>query len=109
MSGLPDRLAIDGDGFVWRVYPTHWSMPPVNDDNTEPPEPVTYYVRLDGVDAEPCLTHGSAFYDEALCGLQMARLYHETGSTLSGLAWVDEQYGECRWTEAMAEGDTTDE
>jgi hypothetical protein len=41
---------VDGNGYVWRVYPpgTHgdegyFSMCPVNPDNRPVPEPITYY------------------------------------------------------------------
>jgi hypothetical protein len=39
----PPRLAVDAEGYVWRVYPEYWSMCPVNPDNEPVPEPVTYY------------------------------------------------------------------
>jgi hypothetical protein len=47
MSAIPLKLAVDANGFVWRVYSGHWSMAPSNPDNEpepEPvPEPITYY------------------------------------------------------------------
>lgn len=43
----PPRIAVDGLGYYWRVYPTHWSMCPVNPDNNPIPEPVTYYERIE--------------------------------------------------------------
>lgn len=62
----PPRLAVDGRGFVWRVYNDgHWSMAPSNPDNNPVPEPVTYYVRCmcadklpDGAEVQPCPIHG---------------------------------------------------
>jgi len=41
----PDKLAIDANGFGWRVYPGHWSMIPTNPDNSPIPQPVTMYDR----------------------------------------------------------------
>ena len=44
MSNTPPRLAVDANGFVWRVYDDGaWSMAPVNPDNSPVPEPVTFY------------------------------------------------------------------
>lgn len=41
---LPPRLAIDADGYVWRVYNDgRWSMARINPDNSPIPQPVTYY------------------------------------------------------------------
>lgn len=40
----PPKMAVDADGYCWRVYPTHWSMCPVNPDNEPVPDPVTFYV-----------------------------------------------------------------
>jgi hypothetical protein len=39
----PPRLAVDANGYVWRVYDEFWSMCPVNPDNSPVPEPVTFY------------------------------------------------------------------
>ncbi|MGH7486717.1 MAG: hypothetical protein ACREMY_14120, partial [bacterium] len=44
---LPEKLAIDGRGFVWRVFAEHWSMAPSNPDNEPIPEPITYYLPED--------------------------------------------------------------
>lgn len=49
MNDLPERLAIDANGFGWRVYADHWSMVPTNPDNSPVPQPVTYYVPEDAV------------------------------------------------------------
>lgn len=43
-SYRPAKLAVDANGFVWRVYPEFWSMAPSNPDNEPIPQPVTYYV-----------------------------------------------------------------
>ncbi len=45
---LPDRLAVDADGFVWRVWydEEHWSMAPSNPDNKPVPGPMTYYMPV---------------------------------------------------------------
>jgi hypothetical protein len=39
----PPRLAVDANGYVWRVYDEYWSMCPVNPDNSPIPQPVTFY------------------------------------------------------------------
>lgn len=44
---LPPCLAVDANGFVWRVYPEGWSMAPNNPDNEPIPGPITYYVPED--------------------------------------------------------------
>jgi hypothetical protein len=48
MSETPDRIAIDADGFGWRVWDDqeHWSMVPTNPDNEPVPHPLTWYVRF---------------------------------------------------------------
>lgn len=45
---IPDRIAVDAQGFGWRVwdYVDHWSMVPTNPDNEPIPEPLTWFVRL---------------------------------------------------------------
>lgn len=42
---LPDVVAIDANGYWWRVWGEDpmWSMVPTNPDNSPIPEPVTYY------------------------------------------------------------------
>lgn len=41
----PPRIAMDGDGFWWRVFDDGtWSMCPTNSDNSPVSQPVTYYV-----------------------------------------------------------------
>jgi len=43
-SGPPPVVAIDADGYWWRVYEGEfWSMVPTNPDNTPIPVPVTLY------------------------------------------------------------------
>lgn len=44
---VPPMLAVDAAGYVWRVYPDHWSMAPSNPDNEPVPGPVTYYAPTD--------------------------------------------------------------
>lgn len=41
-----DRLAVDAEGYVWRVYGDHWSMARTNPDNSAVPQPVTYYAPV---------------------------------------------------------------
>lgn len=41
-----DRLAVDAEGYVWRVYGDHWSMARTNPDNSPVPQPVTYYAPV---------------------------------------------------------------
>lgn len=54
----PPRLAVDGRGFVWRVYNDgHWSMAPSNPDNSPIPEPITYYEEIEP--PSKCATCGS--------------------------------------------------
>ena len=50
---LPDAVAIDANGYWWRVWGEDpmWSMVPVNPDNSPIPEPVTLYRLVP-------LTHG---------------------------------------------------
>lgn len=44
---LPDRIAIDANGFGWRVWDDGtWSMVPTNPDNSPIPQPVTFYERV---------------------------------------------------------------
>lgn len=45
-ASMPDRLAVDANGFVWRVWDDepHWSMAPTNPDNEPIPQPVTWFV-----------------------------------------------------------------
>lgn len=43
----PPMLAVDANGYVWRVYPEYWSMCPVNPDNEPVPEPVTFYAPIE--------------------------------------------------------------
>lgn len=45
---VPPRLAVDADGYVWRVYGDHWSMARTNPDNSRVPHPVTYYAPIQG-------------------------------------------------------------
>lgn len=49
MVNHPGRLAVDANGFVWRVYGTHWSMAPSNPDNFPVPYPVTFYEPVETV------------------------------------------------------------
>lgn len=47
----PPKLAVDANGFVWRVYDGgYWSMAPINPDNTPVPGPITFYepVEING-------------------------------------------------------------
>jgi hypothetical protein len=48
---LPERLAVDADGYCWRVFKDGskglWSMARINPDNSPIPEPVTFYARSD--------------------------------------------------------------
>lgn len=54
MPELPIKLAVDADGYVWRIYQSYeekdtyiWSVAPVNEGNEPIPEPITWYVRQD--------------------------------------------------------------
>lgn len=49
-SHIPPRLAVDANGYCWRVYPEHWSMARTNPDNEPIPEPITYYEPVGSVD-----------------------------------------------------------
>ncbi len=51
---MPDRIAVDAQGYGWRVWDgeDNWSMVPVNPDNTPIPQPVTYFERADKHEAE---------------------------------------------------------
>jgi hypothetical protein len=42
---LPDAVAIDANGYWWRVWGENpmWSMAPVNPDNSPIPQPVKFY------------------------------------------------------------------
>lgn len=46
-AAVPDRIAIDAEGFGWRVWDDadHWSMVPTNPDNEPIPHPVTWFVN----------------------------------------------------------------
>lgn len=46
-KAVPDRIAIDANGFGWRVWndAEHWSMVPTNPDNSPIPQPVTWFVN----------------------------------------------------------------
>lgn len=43
---IPDRIAIDANGYGWRVWDGYdsWSMVPTNSNNDPVPEPVTWFV-----------------------------------------------------------------
>lgn len=42
---MPVKLAVDANGFCWRVFADGtWSMARINPDNSPVPQPVTYYV-----------------------------------------------------------------
>jgi len=41
---LPERIIVGADGAYWRDYGDHYSMPPVNPDNS-PVKPAAVYVR----------------------------------------------------------------
>jgi hypothetical protein len=45
---MPDRIAVDANGYGWRVWDDqeHWSMVPTNPDNSPIPQPVTWFVQL---------------------------------------------------------------
>lgn len=43
---IPPRLAIDANGYAWRVCGEHWSMARINPDNSPVPHPVTYYAPI---------------------------------------------------------------
>lgn len=40
---LPEIVAIDANGYWWRVFDEQWSMPPTNPDNEPIPKPVKLY------------------------------------------------------------------
>lgn len=42
---IPDAVVIDANGYWWRVWgeDPYWSMPPVNPDNNQIPQPVKFY------------------------------------------------------------------
>ena len=45
---IPPRLAVDADGYVWRIFDDEfsgelWSVATVNLDNSPTPEPVIFY------------------------------------------------------------------
>lgn len=46
LAEVPPRLAVDANGYVWRVHGDHWSMARTNPDNSPVPHPVTYYVPI---------------------------------------------------------------
>lgn len=48
---VPDRIAVDADGYGWRVWDgeDHWSMVPTNPNNNPIPEPVKWFVPEDRV------------------------------------------------------------
>ena len=45
---VPDRIAVDANGYGWRVWGDSWSMVPTNPDNSAPPQPWTWFVRDTG-------------------------------------------------------------
>ena len=68
---IAPRLAVDADGYCWRVFDPDgvgieeemWSMCPVNPDNEPIPQPVIYYVPMpDG--AEDSNEYSPAFQAE---------------------------------------------
>ena len=54
MNEKPPRLAVDAEGYVWRVYGDHWSMARVNPDNKMIPRPVTFYVPATECGGDGC-------------------------------------------------------
>lgn len=65
-TDLPPRLAVDAEGYCWRVWPDSWSMARINPDNSPIPEPVTFYVPESAVAAarqETAQRCGQAFYE----------------------------------------------
>jgi len=68
---VPDRIAIDANGYGWRVFghgtdDETWSMVPVNPDNTAPPQPMSWYVPAP---AEPREVIDQAGIDHILAAL----------------------------------------
>jgi hypothetical protein len=59
----PDRIAIDAQGYGWRVWDGEdsWSMVPTNPDNSPIPEPVTWYLP------ERIVTPRSQQHDSGRC------------------------------------------
>jgi hypothetical protein len=52
----PPRLAVDAEGYVWRVYPDGtWSMAPVDPGNRMVPRPVTFYVPAAECGGDGCI------------------------------------------------------
>lgn len=58
---VPDRIAIDANGYGWRVWDNeeYWSMVPTNPDNGPIPQPVTWFVtaaQFSDIDNGPMLS-----------------------------------------------------
>jgi hypothetical protein len=83
---LPDRIAIDGNGFGWRVWDDSemWSMVPQNPDNSPIPLPVTWFVRVEDdppgpeggdTEAQNCDSDVCAICEEIYCpGCELANV-----------------------------------
>lgn len=63
VAAVPDRIAIDGKGFWWRVWDgyTAWSMVPTNPDNSPITEPVAMYVLVKVGRCRSCLEYVPEF------------------------------------------------
>lgn len=69
---LPVRLAVDANGYVWRIFADGtWSMAPNNPDNEPVPEPITFY------DAAPPDNHVAISRLGCCAGWPKPCSYHE--------------------------------
>lgn len=57
---VPPLLAVDADGYCWRVFEDGWSMAPNNPDNEPIPQPVTFYVPFDGGELDEAMAAAAA-------------------------------------------------
>lgn len=62
----PSRLAVDAEGYVWRVYDDGmWSMARINPGNQMTPRPVTFYVPATECTDEDCIGCVNCLWDGA--------------------------------------------
>jgi hypothetical protein len=100
-AGLPQRIVVGANGAYWRDFGSHYSMPPVSEDN-DPVRPVAIYVRdyLDPILDKPSAPVdrvggeglADAFYDEMAGDYGTLAAFDFDAKYGTSPHWIDRHY-----------------